>query len=53
MNYEVIDESLKDILRQKAIKNNINSGWCFVRYGGCMYLVDFDKDKIFRQHEYK
>lgn len=53
MTYEVQDEELKRLIKKRAIKNGFKSGECIVRYGGRMYLVDFEKDKVVLQIEYK
>ena len=53
MTYEGQDEEMKRLIKKRAIKNGLKSGECIVRYGGRMYLVEFEKDKVVLQVEYK
>lgn len=53
MTYEVQDEELKRLIKKRALRNGKNKGECIVRYGGRMYLVNFEEDKVVLQVEYK
>ena len=53
MTYEVTDVELKRLIKKRALKNGKKQGECLVRYGGRMYLVDFEKDVVALQLEYK
>lgn len=53
MTHKVRDKELKRLIKGRAIKNGIKQGSCIVRYGGYMYLVDFEKDIVVLQLAYK
>lgn len=53
MAHEIKDELMKDFIKSVANKNGIHEGECVVRYGGSMYLVNFDKDTVVLQAAYR
>lgn len=50
---EVKEEGLKQRIKHKANKLGYKTGSCLIRYNGFLYYVDFNKDRIVAQLEYK
>lgn len=51
---EVVDESLKRLIKRKAIKSGFRGvDKCFIRYYGRLYSVNFKEDKVVLQSEFK
>ena len=54
MSYEVIDESLKRLIKRRAVKTAPGKqDGCFVRYAGRIYYVNFREDRVVLQLERK
>lgn len=53
MSFEIVDDELKRLIKRKTIKSGCDRDGDFVRYNGILYYVDFIKDIVVRQLEYK
>ena len=53
MKGEIVDEIWKRFIKRRAIKDGCRDRQCLVSYFGRLFYVNFDKDLVVLQSEYK